>query len=272
MRQQYLLYIDILGFTELVATPAAVDDLYRRIASLFAHRHPDFATIVFSDTVLVHCPADLTNDRDREYVVMFLCEFAGDLLSRLISRDVAFRAVITYGGFEHYVLNNVPCFFGPALINAYHAEKRIKATGLFIDAESNRFNRIYETAPLDDQWNFVFLARHLAKVDHLSNPWPLPDDLIIEEELGWHLGPEVLHLQEVHSSATTHPVAEVRAKYQRTWDFYAKRYPRATATLLESSFRLETLNRNFPWQTLRDRISAEDYSWASKRKEIEPLP
>ena len=38
MKRRYLLYIDILGFEELVANPERVDDLYAIVASLHALR------------------------------------------------------------------------------------------------------------------------------------------------------------------------------------------------------------------------------------------
>ena len=105
MRDEYLLYIDILGFTELAESSSdRVEDLYRVIASLNVHEHPDFATIVFSDTILVHCATNVRSEDSRRYVVMYLCEFAQDLLVRLCGRGVTFRAVLTYGAFEHYYL------------------------------------------------------------------------------------------------------------------------------------------------------------------------
>ncbi|MGH9654682.1 MAG: hypothetical protein ACRD6B_14600 [Bryobacteraceae bacterium] len=57
---------------------------------------------------------------DVRYMVMFLCEFAQDLLYRLIGRDIHFRAYITCADFAHYALENVKdVFYGEALIEAY---------------------------------------------------------------------------------------------------------------------------------------------------------
>lgn len=51
---KYLLYIDILGFSDMVRSePAKVAELYLILDSLTVHRHEAFRTIVFSDTILV---------------------------------------------------------------------------------------------------------------------------------------------------------------------------------------------------------------------------
>lgn len=274
MRDQYLLYIDILGFTDLVTqSPERVEEVYRVIASLHAHDHPDFATIVFSDTVLVHCAAELRTKHDHEYVVMYLCEFAQDLLDRLVGRDIAFRAVLTYGAFDHYRLNDVPCFFGPALIKAHLAEKEIKATGLYIDTASNRHNRIFPSVPLNEEWSFVFVTQQLTEFeDTWRGSVPLPNILVHDADFGWFVGPEVVHLQEVFTKAQQHPVDSVRAKYRRTWEFYEQRYPRTVRSLMSADFQLEALSAHFDWAEVRRRIATEDYSWASVRRSVDPKP
>ena len=45
--KKYFLYIDILGFSSLVMQDR-IRDLYDRLDSLNAHKHPSFSTIVFS--------------------------------------------------------------------------------------------------------------------------------------------------------------------------------------------------------------------------------
>ena len=71
-----LLYIDILGFSDLVKRGGAVDDLYQTIDGLNVHQHQSFNTIVFSDTILVYNnvhPIDVSKYR---IAVMYMCEFA----------------------------------------------------------------------------------------------------------------------------------------------------------------------------------------------------
>lgn len=124
MEEKYLLYIDILGFSDLVKdTPEQIECIYGVIDSLNVHRHDVFNTIVFSDTILVYNRVDAKTKEDHEYIVWYSIEFAEDLHHRLIGQDIYFRAVLVYGTFTHRKLKNVECFFGNALIDAYNREK-----------------------------------------------------------------------------------------------------------------------------------------------------
>jgi hypothetical protein len=270
---KYLLYIDILGFRELVrADPARVTDLYQVVASLNAHRHESFATIVFSDTILVYNLAEVTTEHDREYAVMYLCEFAQDLLHRLVGRSVTFRAVLTSGSFEHYYLDKVPCFFGTALIDAYEAEKAIKAIGLFMHRSCLPHNRIFPTRAIDGlaSWSFVFLTQQMTEFENLwQGELPLPAIAAIDMDMGWFLGPEILYLAFLFEQAKTHPDPLVRAKYQTTWFYYSQQYPLSTKSLVAADFDLSAVSPEFPWERLRAGLS-ESYARASRRRTIRP--
>ncbi len=99
MEEHYLLYIDVLGFEEMVENePHRIDDLFEIIASLNLHEHGTFSTIVFSDTVLIHNVTLPTNDHNRQYIVMYQCEFFRDLLHRVAGRSIALRSVLTHEG------------------------------------------------------------------------------------------------------------------------------------------------------------------------------
>ena len=100
MPSKYLLYIDLLGFSDLVLKRGAVSRLYNIINSLNAHKHHAFRTIAFSDTLLVYNTYDPVSEHDRHYIVMFMCEFAQDLFYRLIGRNLYFRAYLTKGEFK----------------------------------------------------------------------------------------------------------------------------------------------------------------------------
>jgi hypothetical protein len=131
---RYFLYLDILGFTDLVKkrSDRVIHDLYEVIASVNANKHDAFKVVVFSDTVVVYNVNGGDTPRDSSYLIMFMCEFIKDLMHRLTGRGIYFRALITKGDFTHYELNGMPCFFGNALVDAYYAEKELKAIGLFM--------------------------------------------------------------------------------------------------------------------------------------------
>ena len=148
MPERFLLYIDVLGFGELSASdPRRVDDLFEIVASLNLFKHDGFAATAFSDSVLVHEVDELRVDYDRSCAVMYLCEFFKDLLHRTAGRQISFRAVLTAGEFEHYRLNDLPFFYGPALIRAYKAEKRLPVTGLLMDHACQKHCDIFSTRP-----------------------------------------------------------------------------------------------------------------------------
>jgi hypothetical protein len=181
---RYLLYIDILGFSDLVtADSRKVHDLYEVIASLNVHKHPSFQAIVFSDTILVYNTHRPTTAYDRHYLVMYLCEFAQDLQDRLTGRGIVFRAVLVHGEFMHYELNSVPCFFGTALINAYRSEKQIPAIGLFTEHSIVPDSDIFQTTPFNDRYDFVFITQTLETIEN-EHGGIFPIDRFYLEETG----------------------------------------------------------------------------------------
>jgi hypothetical protein len=52
--ERFFLYIDLLGFSELVIKGGSVQQIHDIIDRLNVHRHHAFTTIAFSDTVLVY--------------------------------------------------------------------------------------------------------------------------------------------------------------------------------------------------------------------------
>ncbi len=169
---KYILYIDILGFSDLVKRDSLqVEKIYGVLDSLNVHRHDVFRTIVFSDTVLVYNRIDPeSNDaKAHEYIVWYSIEFAEDLHHRLTGQGLYFRAVLVSGEFQHYALKNIDCFFGEALIDAYVREKTIPSIGLFIDTACNQYNRYFRTEPFGNDLHFVYLNRSVESLQQETN-------------------------------------------------------------------------------------------------------
>jgi len=263
MTHRYLLYIDILGFSDLVvAGSPRVHDLYEVIASLNVHRHSAFRAIVFSDTVLVYNTDGGDTKADRAYLVMFLCEFAQDLQHRLTKRGIFFRAVLVCGEFTHYELNSMPCFFGPALIEAYRAEKEIQAIGLFINKSIVEDSDIFKTASFNQDFDFVFIMQSLETAEHLyGGAYPMDRNLLEETGLIDYLVPEVLYLQQLHHNMQNQPDVRVRTKYARSWDLFKGRYPKTLRVLEANSFDWQALCPGAGWATIESRYP-QNYSWA----------
>lgn len=271
MDDRYLLYIDVLGFGELVnAAPHRVDDLFEIIASLNLHKHGDFGAIVFSDTILVHNIPLPVNEHDRQYVVMYQCEFFRDLMHRVAGRSIALRAVLTYGQFEHYRLNGIPYFYGPALSKSYQSEKRLQVTGLLMDQHCQQHNKIFSSQPFDDDWHYVFVTQALDEYEGAYGAAiPLPGIILDDTDLSWSLGPELETLAFSSRQARANPDPKVRAKHIATLNQYRSRYPKTFAALESVGFRMEAVNAEFDWSKVRMRMS-ERYTWAAIRRP--PLP
>ncbi|MBD9427632.1 hypothetical protein IB232_20030 [Pseudomonas sp. PDM15] len=249
MSQRFLLYIDILGFSEMTRKdPRKVARVYAILNTLNAHNSSRYKTIVFSDTILIYNVNPARNDEDRADLVWYLTEFAEDLHHRLTGQDIYFRAALVAGDFFHYELENIECFFGGALIDAYLAEKDIPSTGLFIDNECAKYNKFFRMARFNNRFSFVYLNRSLEALNQLSGGrYPL--DLMNSpgEDFAPFVPWQVLFLKDVHLQMRTHPQPHVRTKFLTTWDFYLKRYPEMLRLLEQSQFDLATLAAPGSW-------------------------
>lgn len=263
--EKFFLYIDILGFSTLVQeNKAKVDDLYEVITSLNVHRNGYFKAIVFSDTILVYNTVEPSGNKDCRVMVMYLCEFAKDLQQRLAGREIVYRAIITVGEFYHYQINEVPCFYGQALIDTYNSEKKIKATGLFINRMCAHYCDIFDFVEYDEQYMYVFVTQNMNVLeDEYHGLFPINDYIVEQTDLAWHVMPEITTLQNVYRN-TQHPVKKVRAKYRKTLTLYKKRYPKTMGALIKNDFKPNFISPSYDWQKVIERYP-EDYSYIKGR-------
>ena len=264
MTDRYLLYIDILGFSDLVTEQ--IHDLYEVIASLNIHKHSAFRALVFSDTILVYSVDGGHTPQDRSYLVMFLCEVAQDLQLRLTGRGIVFRAVLVRGDFTHYELNSLPCFFGPALNDAHRSEKEIKAVGLFMQRSIVPDSDIFKGVAFNDKYNFVFITQSLNEVeDQLGGSFPMARFLVEDTELIYYLVPEILYLKQLNHWATAHRVKKVRKKCLRSLALFRTRYPKTLQHLESTNFDLEAISPGASWAEVVSRFP-ENYAGAIENR------
>lgn len=195
---------------------------------------------------------------------MFMCEFAKDLMHRLTSRNIFFRAVITQGNFRHYQLNDVPCFYGPALIEAYEAEKNIKAIGLFIHKKLSRYSDIFKSCHFSNDFDFVFVTQALDEIESLSPPTP-HGSYIDDRELNWNGGPELLHLVDLLRGERSDLPNAVTLKYKNSVELYRKQYPKILACLESNNLTISSIAPTAAWQPVIER-HPQDCSYAIKRR------
>lgn len=157
-----------------------------------------------------------------------------------------FRAILTSGSFAHYHLDNVECFFGEALVNAYSSEKSIPSLGLFMDSYCEKFNRFFRLAKFNDDLSFVYLNRSLETLEeYTGGKYPITVSGITDQAP--HTPWQVRFLQDVYQNMRQHKSPMVRTKFLTAWDFYAKRYPSLTQVLVENNFALSSLAPKSAW-------------------------
>lgn len=266
---RYFLYLDILGFTELVKknNGEVITDLYEVIASLNANRHSAFKVVVFSDTAIVYNVNGGDTPEDSRYLIMFLCEFVKDLMHRLTGKGINFRSVITYGDFTHYELNGIPCFFGNALVDAHNSEKELKAIGLFIHKGISHHSDIFKYREFNENYNFVYITQSLDEIEFWgTSGFPLPKDLIESTGSEWNIYPELSYLASIQAGTLNIGFSEsIRAKYIASWKMYCRHYPNLTHQLIASGNDIFSIAPLVNWQPVVKQYP-ENYSFAIKTR------
>ncbi len=132
---RYLLFIDILGFSELVANKGS-EEVYRTVTNAldefdrWESLNGDFRTIYFSDTFIFYQNSKGYGD----WAFLDVYAIGGMVLSALLAKGIAARGAISFGDFEVMPdnSNKRQVYFGAALIEAYLAEQKENWIGISI--------------------------------------------------------------------------------------------------------------------------------------------
>jgi hypothetical protein len=248
MKERLFLYIDILGFSELIKSKKKVSRLYDIIDNARIHHDANFNTIVFSDTIVAYNRHTNLSKRDKEVEVMYLIELTQEFFYRLIGSSVFFRAVITEGEFFHERLENLEAYYGAALVETYRAEKELSGTGLFLDRKLRDLNQVFRFKEFSNRFDYIFLTHMCSgltpwlnrNVDDNEKPdyseFPIPSELLTDAGLEFMAYQELVHFREVYENMNKHPDPKVRQKYLTTWSMYSQAYPGLTRSLVEHNF------------------------------------
>jgi hypothetical protein len=248
MANTLFLYIDILGFAELVKKKRRVRELFKIIDAAALHRDSNYQTIVFSDTIISYNKYSKLSNEAQAIELMYLIELTQELFRRLIGTGISFRAVITYGDFIHRKLKNVEAYYGEALIDAYKSEKNLIGTGLFLDKKLRRFNTIFRYKHFSPDYDFIYLTHSCSRltswlkrcVDLNSESdfgeFPIQGVLLTDSGDEMQVYPELVHFHEVYCGMNEHPDPGVRAKYLATWNMYCHGYPGLIRSLEAHNF------------------------------------
>lgn len=246
---KYLLYIDILGFSDLVRKDyKAIEALFSRIDSLNVHRHGDFQTIVFSDTILVFNKVEPMNEHDKEYLIMFACEFVQDLLFRCIDIEIQFRAILTYGEFNYSKLENIDAYYGKALVDSYYKEKDINGQGLFISNKLLEYNTIFPTIQFDADLHFVYLTQTIERLNRYEFTSTPLDPYFIQHSMEFpYLEKELKMLKTLHINIENQLDSKIRSKYLQTYHLYKQRYGDMIAFFEKNDFDYRAISPQADW-------------------------
>ncbi|MEQ1494982.1 MAG: hypothetical protein ABL912_04360 [Novosphingobium sp.] len=262
MKTRMFLYIDLLGFSEMIKSGYPVGDLYAHIDALNVHRDNDFTCIVFSDTILVYGKEFWSENKMQ--AVMWLAEFAQDLFYRLIPLNKHFRAFITEGEFEHTKMNNIEAYYGQALVDCYEAEKQVNAMGVFLDSALVPYSNIFQTTPYNDRCSIVHVMQALGSLDLSSTIFGSMGDVTfpIRGELidGWEfrISYEVRYIENIYKGSLNDGAGpKVRQKFANTLELIRTRHTLLVDTLIGNSFDLNALTTGIDWADWNGRVGTE---------------
>lgn len=259
MPERFFLYIDILGFKELIKSGDDLSELFQIVDRLNVHKRADFKSIVFSDTILVYGSEDWAKAPNE--AVMWLIEFAQDLFYRLIVKNIHFRAYITTGNFHHYELKNIEVFYGEALVDCYEREKEIKCTGVFLDEHLAKFSDIFHLTRYDENSYFVHVMQHLDQVSVPYQDYPIVGERIKETTMEWWIAYLLFYTRNIYGFASDVNLADsVRIKYKNTWNMIATRHPGLVRICVETGFNFRAV-ANLDWTEPFRRIGTDKGSW-----------
>lgn len=257
----YLLYIDILGFSDLVKhAPDKVDRLYNIINSLNVHQHHAFKTIIFSDTVLVYSPYLCTTEREHGYTSMYGIEFAQDLFYRAWREGIYFRAILDYGEFIHEELSNCSKFYGETLINCYNLEKGLPSLGVFVTKEAQKYQKIFPVAPFSSELFFVFIQQNYYRFSRECSSTGMHTWEKIDMVAGQHwIVQEALIFKKVSQKIKNEISPHVRVKYITYLDFYRRYYSWPLSVWEKDGFGMRKIAPSDKWMPIYRDVIKERY-------------
>lgn len=267
MTDRFLLYIDLLGFSEIVQSKSdLLPELFHILDKSNAHKHGDFRVIQFSDTLLVYNEPELKSNQDHSYVAMYLCEFAQQIQYMLLGRDVFLRGLITYGQFDdtgptpNSDYEHVRAFSGNALIKAYRSESSIQAVGVFVDDTVKPHMNIFATQAYDRDKGIWFADTSTMLRDMLfeGTDFSYAKLEIIASGKESLLAYDFIYLKRLyeHGHDETLP-PRIRTKYLTTWEIYRRSYPGLCHVLEEHEFVFEKVI-DIDWKPFTDIIGTPD--------------
>ncbi|HEV7381186.1 MAG TPA: hypothetical protein VGN64_15420 [Dyadobacter sp.] len=257
--EKFLLYIDILGFRNLVKdNKDKIVELFDRIEKLPVFTDRDIRTIVFSDTILCYLKQTPNSKDDVETMLMYLCEACQALFYHCVQLDIVYRAILTYGEFEFKEQKYFNSYFGKALIFAHDKEKDIKSIGLFVDKRVTDKYNIFRTIPYSDEFDFVYPNSdfNVFQYAELSN-FPVDWDRLEGEVM---LDLDVKFLKYVKHNIDSLSDTYIRQKYESVYNLYKKKFAPLIIFLEQNNFDHKAICPELDWEERKEEFPRSMYS------------
>ena len=239
------LYIDILGFENLVRTNSAkVDQIFNVFDSLKVHKHATLQTIVFSDTILVF---NKDESRPTDYFCTYLVEYTQALFYKLSLINVYFKAILTFGEFKYSQLSNIQAYYGTALIDAYSDEKDLEGFGLFVDKRISDKVITFDKVDFTKKYEFVLLCQSLVNLyKEAEGVLPINDiNMLSETDTFYRIDEDLRFLREIQFIKDNHKVGRIKEKYQKVYDTYKAVLPQFFEVFETEGFLPSSINSGY---------------------------
>lgn len=242
--ERAFLYIDILGFSEMVNMKSPkISQIFEIIDTLSSFRHFAFTTILFSDTILIF---NKNCKLQTHYHITFLIEFAQQLFYRLLRIGVYYRGIITYGEFNFNRLTNIQAYWGNALLETHQDESTLDGLGLFVKNDLVTSILTFKTKMINDKYSFVFLCQSYIRLyTNTKGNLPVDYECLIGTDDYCDLDKELAFFREIEWLKTYYPSYIIRRKYSTVYNWYKEETPLFFSIFEKEGFLPFIINHNY---------------------------
>ena len=216
------LYIDILGFGELVKSKSVkIDEIFKIFDKLNVFKHDSFQVIVFSDTILVF---NKEENWSKDYFITYLIEYAQELFYKLSSINIYFKGIITFGEFNFKELKNFQSYYGETLNETYKDEAELDGFGLYINKKLDKKVIVFDKVSFNEKYDYILLCQsYINLYDQTNGNLPIGLDILTETDTFFRIEEDLRFFREIEYLKNNHCSKRVRHKYQIVYDIYKDR-------------------------------------------------
>ena len=220
--EKAFLYVDILGFTDLVNNHSEkIKEIFSIIDGLNIHDKDNLKVIVFSDTILVFT---MRESLKINYFVRDMVTYTQELFYKLSSIGVFFKAVLTFGEFSFTVMKNIQAYHGKALVETYFDTNSLEGFGLYISNEMASWILGFDSIKLTEKYSYVLLCHSIINLyKETKGILPVSPKLLDKPDEYCDyctLDNDLKFLKTISEIKSNFPVEKVRKKYEFVFNIY----------------------------------------------------